>query len=178
LVQFLVTGKTLNIAMIVPGDPYWNDVKRGSNSFLAGIGNHILKTSWYETSVHNLDQESVNLEKVIESGVDRIGIAPADPMMLTHLIDRAVDRNIAVVTLNTDAPESRRLCFVCQDPIRAGRIGGELIGKFLVGRGKVVIITAFKKVLVHQHLLTSFLTVMDELYSGIDIEELFENRDS
>jgi LacI family transcriptional regulator len=178
LAQFLVTGKTLNIAMIVPQDPLWNEVKKGTNSFLAGIGNHILKINWYETSVHNPERETAILENVIQNGVDGIGLAPADPGMLTDLIDKAVNRNITVVTLNTDAPGSKRLCFVGQDPIIAGRIGGELMGKFLGGTGKVVIITAFKKVLVHQHRLSSFRSAIEELYPGIDILEMYENHDS
>ncbi|MEW5814823.1 MAG: substrate-binding domain-containing protein, partial [Spirochaetota bacterium] len=178
LAQFLVTGKTLNIAMITPGDPLWNEVKEGANSFLAEMGNHIVKINWHETSVHDPERETEILQRVLDKGVDGIGIAPADPKMFTGLINQAVQKNIPVVTFNTDAPESKRLCFVGQDPILAGRIGGELMGKFLMGTGKVVIITAFKNVLVHRCRLNAFLMVMEEWYPGIDIEEVYENHDN
>lgn len=178
LAQFLVTGKTLNIALITPGDPLWNEVKEGANSFLAEMGNHVVNINWHETSVHDPKREIEILESVLDSGVDGIGIAPADPQKLTGLIDKAVRKHIAVVTLNTDAPDSKRLCFVGQDTIVAGRIGGELMGKFLKGTGKVVIITAFKNVLAHRNRLSSFRMVMEERYPGIDIEEVYENHDN
>lgn len=177
LAQFLVTGRTVNLAMIVPSDPLWREVKRGAASFLAGIGNLILNIRWHETGVHNPVRETEILKRVMESGVDGIGIAPADPLLLTEQIDRLVEKNTAVVTLNTDAPESRRLCFVGQDPVVAGRIGAELLAKFLAGRGRVVIVTAFEKVLVHRQRLNAFREVMEELYPGIEIAAVYENHD-
>jgi len=83
-----------------------------------------------------------------------------------------------VVTLNTDAPESRRICFVGQDPLLAGRIAGELMGKFLMGSGKVVAITAFSNVLVHKQRLDAFVQIIREQYRGIDIDKVFESHDN
>ena len=34
-----------------------------------------------------------------------------------------------MVTFNTDAPESRRMCFVGQDSLTAGRVAGALMGE-------------------------------------------------
>jgi len=177
--QFLVSGKTLSIAFITPGDPLWNEVRKGADSFLNVMGDHFLKIKWYKTSVHDPNREREILQKVIDSrNVEGIGIAPADPKMLTDLINTAVKNNIAVVTLNTDAPECKRLCFVGQDSILAGKIGGELMGKFLMGRGKVVVITAFKNVLAHRNRLRSFLKIINDYYPDISVEEIFENHDS
>jgi LacI family transcriptional regulator len=178
LASFLSTGRTLNIAMITPADPLWKSVKEGARAFSAMMGNHVVNVSWYETSVHDLKRETEILLGVLENGVDGIGIAPADPERLKDLIDRAMDRHIAVVTLNTDAPDSRRICFVGQDHLLAGRIAGELMGKFLMGTGKVVAVTAFRNVLAHKHRLDAFVKIIEEQYRGIEIDEVFENHDS
>lgn len=178
LAHFLVTGKTLNIAFITPGDPLWDEVRKGANSFLDVMGGHFFKIKWYTTSVHDPQREREILQRVIDSGVEGIGIAPADPNMLSELIDKAIQKNIAVVTLNTDALESKRLCFVGQDTILSGRIGAELMGKFLMGTGKVVIVTAFKNVLAHRYRLNSFRKVIEEYYPKITIEEIYESHDN
>jgi LacI family transcriptional regulator len=178
LASLLSTGRTLNIAMITPADPLWESVKEGAHAFAAVMGGHVVNISWLETSVHDLQRETEMLEQVLESDVDGIGIAPADPNRLKDLIDRAIDRGIAVVTLNTDAPESRRICFVGQDPFLAGRIAGELMGKFLMGSGKVVAITAFRNVLVHKQRLDAFCDIIREQYRGIDVVEVLENHDN
>jgi LacI family transcriptional regulator len=178
LASFLSTGRTLNIAMITPADPLWKSVKEGARAFSAMMGDHVVNITWHETGVHDLKRETEILLKVMESGVDGIGIAPADPERLKDLIDRAMHRHIAVVTLNTDAPESRRICFVGQDPLLAGRIAGELMGKFLMGNGKVIAITAFRNVLAHKRRLDAFVEVIAEQYPGITVEKTFENHDS
>jgi ABC-type sugar transport system substrate-binding protein len=178
LASFLSTGRTLNIAMITPADPLWKSVKEGAHAFSAMMGDHVVNISWHETGVHDLKRETEILREVLESGVDGIGVVPADPNRLKDLIDRAIDRRIAVVTLNTDAPDSRRICFVGQDPLLAGRIAGELMGKFLMGRGKIVAITAFSNVLVHKQRLDAFVGILREQYREIDIDRTFENHDS
>jgi LacI family transcriptional regulator len=178
LASFLSTGKTLNIAMITPADPLWKSVKEGARAFSAMMGDHVVNITWHETDVHDLERETEILLGVLESGVDGIGIAPADPEQLKDLIDRAMHRHIAVVTLNTDAPDSRRICFVGQDHLLAGRIAGELMGKFLMGNGKVVAITGFRNVLAHKQRLEAFVKIIEEQYRGIRIESIFENHDS
>ena len=178
LAQFLVTGKTVDIAFITPKDPLWRDVKEGAHSFLAGLADHIIKIEWYETDVHDPYREAAILQQVLDSGVDGIGIAPADTTMLTDLIDRAVDNNTAIVTLNTDAPESRRLCFVGQDSKAAGRLAAELMGKFLMGRGGILIIVAFRNVMAHRNRLDAFTEILRERFPAVVVREVLENHDS
>ncbi|MGO9409577.1 MAG: LacI family DNA-binding transcriptional regulator [Spirochaetia bacterium] len=175
--QFLSTGRTLNIAMITPADPLWKSVKDGARAFLAGLGDHAVNVSWHETGVHDLSQETEILRNVIEAGVDGIGLVPADPHRLTELIDGAIEKRIAVVTLNTDAPESRRLCFVGQDHRIAGRIAGELMGKFLMGSGKVVSLISFPHVLAHAQRFEAFASVISERYPQIVMEAVYEHHD-
>jgi len=178
LASFLSTGRTLNVAMITPADPLWKSVQEGARAFSAMMGDHVVNITWHETGVHDLGRETEILLEVLESGVDGIGIAPADPERLRDLIDRAVHRQISVVTLNTDAPDSRRICFVGQDHLLAGRIAGELMGKFLMGSGKVVAVTAFSSVLAHKRRLDAFAGIIGEQYPGIAIDRVFENHDS
>jgi LacI family transcriptional regulator len=178
LASFLSTGRTLNVAMITPADPLWKSVQEGARAFSAMMGDHVVNITWHQTGVHDLKLETEILLEVLESGVDGIGIAPADPERLKDLIDRAVHRHISVVTLNTDAPDSRRICFVGQDHLLAGRIAGELMGKFLMGSGKVVAVTAFSSVLAHRRRLDAFVKIIGEQYPGISIDRVFENHDS
>ncbi len=178
IAQFLVTGRKVNVAMITPGDPLWEMVRKGAHSYLSELEGSILNINWYETNVHDPVHEAKILKKILRKNVDGIGIAPADPDLLCDLIDNAVETSIPVVTLNTDAPQSKRLCYVGQDPILAGKIAGELMGKFLMGSGNVVIITAFKNVLIHKHRLSGFVQKMSYGFPKIRIGEVYENHDS
>ncbi len=176
--QFLVTRKQINIAMITPGDPFWTRVHEGANSFLAELGHWLVQVRWLETEVHDPEQEAALFEEALAEGVDGIGVAPSDPDLLAPWINRAVESGIPVVTLNTDAPTSKRLVFIGQDPVGAGRVAAELLGKFMMGRGKVVILTGFRNVLVHKLRMASFQEVMAGDFPAIAIEGIHESHDS
>lgn len=176
--QFLVTGRKVNIAMITPTDPFWVKVHEGANSFLSELGAWLVEARWLETTVHDPEREISLFQEALAAQVDGIGIVPSDPDMLTPWIDRAVEAGIPVVTLNTDAPLSKRLVFVGQDPIMAGRVGAELLGKFIQGRGTIAVITGFKNVLVHKHRLAAFCETVAADYPGIVVEAIFESHDA
>ncbi|MQY76782.1 MAG: LacI family DNA-binding transcriptional regulator [Spirochaeta sp.] len=53
IAQFLVTGRSVNIAIITPGDLLWEKVKQGAQSFLSVLDNRIVNIKWHETSVHD-----------------------------------------------------------------------------------------------------------------------------
>ena len=50
-------------------------------------------------------------------------------------IDRFMDWNVPVITFNTDVVDSKRLFYVGHDTAQSGRLGGELMGKMLGGKG-------------------------------------------
>ena len=52
---------------------------------------------------------------------------------LVRRIDRLSEQGVPVVTFNTDAPDSRRLCFVGMDNYRAGQTAAGLIRQMLRG---------------------------------------------
>ena len=178
IAQFLVTGRSVNIAIITPGDLLWKKVKQGAKSFLSVLDGRVVNIKWHETSVHDAVKEQEIMKSVLANAVDGIGIAPADPEILRTLIDEAVKAGIPVVTLNTDSPKSRRLCYVGQDPVRAGRIAGELMGKFLNGKGKAIVITAFANVLVHKLRIDGFRQELAASFPGIQIVGIYEDHDS
>ncbi|KKM75497.1 hypothetical protein LCGC14_1389610, partial [marine sediment metagenome] len=90
--------------------------------------------------------------------------------------DKAVDSGIPVVTFNTDAPKSRRICFVGQDSLTAGRVAGELMNEILGGEGEVLIITGFHKTLGQQQRLQGFKEQIQKYSPGVDIIGVYENH--
>jgi ribose transport system substrate-binding protein len=68
-------------------------------------------------------------------------VSAADASILTPDINSALDQNIPVITIDSDAPESKRLFFVGTDNYSAGLIGGKMTAKLLNGKGNVVIFT-------------------------------------
>jgi len=68
-------------------------------------------------------------------------VSAADASILTPDINAALDQNIPVITIDSDAPDSKRLFFVGTDNYNAGLIGGKMTAKLMNGKGNVAIFT-------------------------------------
>jgi ribose transport system substrate-binding protein len=68
-------------------------------------------------------------------------VSAADASILTPDINAALDQNIPVITIDSDAPDSKRLFFVGTDNYSAGLIGGKMTAKLLNGKGNVAVFT-------------------------------------
>lgn len=70
-----------------------------------------------------------------------IMVSVVDASLMTNEINDALDAGIPVITLDSDAPHSRRLFFIGTNNRVAGRLGGQALAENLHGKGNVVIYT-------------------------------------
>lgn len=68
-------------------------------------------------------------------------ISVADPNVMRSEIDNAVAQGVPVITIDSDAPDSKRLMFVGTDNYKAGMMAAEVAVKQLGGKGNVVVYT-------------------------------------
>ncbi len=68
-------------------------------------------------------------------------VSATDANIMGPDINAAIDQGIPVITIDSDAPDSKRIFFVGTDNYNAGMIGGKLTSKLLGGKGNVVIYT-------------------------------------
>jgi ribose transport system substrate-binding protein len=78
------------------------------------------------------------LEDLLAKGVDGIAVSPKDPENMTALLDKVAGRAL-LVTHDSDAPKSKRLCYVGMDNYDAGRLCGQLVEQALPDGGAVVL---------------------------------------
>ena len=78
------------------------------------------------------------VEDLLAKGVDGIAISPVDPANQTAMLDDAAQKAL-VFTHDSDAPASKRECYVGTDNVAAGRQAGELIKSVLPQGGKIML---------------------------------------
>jgi ribose transport system substrate-binding protein len=83
------------------------------------------------------DQKRI-IEDLMTRGVDGIAISPINPDDQTSLINKAADVT-KVITHDSDAPKSKRLCYIGMDNYTAGRMCGKLVKEALPKGGKLAI---------------------------------------
>lgn len=78
------------------------------------------------------------VEDLLTRGVQGVAISPIDPDNQGELLD-AIAARTHLITHDSDAPKSKRLCYIGVDNYEAGRECGELVKKALPKGGKVMI---------------------------------------
>lgn len=68
-------------------------------------------------------------------------VSVVDPKLMVPEINAAIDAGIPVITVDSDAPQSRRLFFIGTNNREAGRLGGHRLLEKLHGAGNVVFFT-------------------------------------
>jgi ribose transport system substrate-binding protein len=79
------------------------------------------------------------LDQAVQKKATGILLAVTDPALLKDSIDKAVAAGIPVITIDSDAPASKRLFFVGTNNYQAGFIGGQRLAQELKGKGNVVV---------------------------------------
>jgi len=122
----------------VAAHPYWLDAQYGGQDAAEELG---VKWTYVGPADFNTPEQVTTLEQVIAQKPAGIIVAALQPDALTPAIDKAIEAGIPVVTVDTDAPNSKRMTYLGTDNYQAGRVMGERIATVLDGKGKVGIAT-------------------------------------
>jgi ribose transport system substrate-binding protein len=85
--------------------------------------------------------ELAELQKAVAAKPAGILISVSDASALQPEIDAAIGAGIPVITLDSDASNSKRLYFIGTNNLEAGRLGGRRVIQKLGGKGSVVFFT-------------------------------------
>jgi LacI family transcriptional regulator len=83
-----------------------------------------------------------------------------------------------VVTLSSDQPQIGRLAYVGVDKVRAGRVAGELMGRFLAERGgEVAIMSGLHSYIGHEEREQGFRAVIEGRFPACRLVAVVETRE-
>ena len=85
------------------------------------------------------EEQKRYLEDLVSTGVAGIAISPKDPDNMTALLD-GIGERCDLITHDSDAPKSKRLCYIGVVVLDAGRMCGQLLEEALPGGGPIAII--------------------------------------
>src|SRR5687767_13707349 len=129
------SGKKPKIAYITNGvDPFWNTAAAGVK---AAAKEFDVDADVQMPAKGIVDQKRI-VESLLAGGVDGIAISPIDTKNQVGLINEACAVT-KVITHDSDAPDSKRLCFVGMNNYNAGRAAGKLVKEAIPNGGKVML---------------------------------------
>lgn len=121
-----------------PKIPYWQEAGAG---FLAAARELGVQAEVVGPETYDARAEREEFRRILAKKPAGVLVSAGNAELLTPEINAAVEGGIPVVTVDADAPQSRRLFFVGTNNYEAGQMGGRLLIKLLNGKGTVVFFT-------------------------------------
>jgi len=118
--------------------PYW---KAAGAGFSNAAGGFKVRSDFSGPQSYDPKAERDALDEAVQRKATGILLAVTDPALLKDSIDKAVAAGIPVITIDSDAPSSKRLFFIGTNNYQAGFTGGQRLAQELKGKGNVVVFT-------------------------------------
>ena len=118
--------------------PYWQAAAAGFSK--AGEQMKV-QSRFVGPNTYDPKAEREALQQAVQKKPTGILLAVTDPALLKDDIDKAIAAGIPVITLDSDAPGSKRLFFIGTNNYQAGLTGGQRLAQELKGKGNVVVFT-------------------------------------
>ena len=127
-------GGKAKFALVTTGvASFWDICKKGGEDAAAALGVEV------EVLMPSSgDDQKSKLEDLLAKGVDGIAVAAIDPVNQAGLFDEVAE-NAILITMDTDAPTSKRKVYVGMDNYEAGWMCGELVKEALPDGGEVAL---------------------------------------
>ena len=151
--------------------PYWQEAQAGLADAAKQLG---VKSELTGPEKFDPQEQLRAFQKVAESKPAGIMISVTRPDLLQDAISAAIAQGIPVITVDSDAPNSKRVMFVGTDNFRAGVESAKRLADILKGQGQVVVITIPGQLNVDERLRGVNETL--KKYPGLKVVQTIDDR--
>lgn len=133
---------TLRLAFVANTSAnFWTLARRGTEDAARQLGN--VEVLFRMPATGSAAEQQQLLDDLLAAGVDGIAVSPVDALNQTAALNQIAQRTL-LITHDSDAPASRRRCYIGTDNVAAGRQAGEMLREALPGGGKVMVFVGKK----------------------------------
>ena len=118
--------------------PYWQAAGSG---FTKAGSQFKVRADFVGPNSYDPRAERDALDQAVQQKATGILLGVTDPALLKDSIDKAIAAGIPVITMDSDAPASKRLFFIGTNNYQVGMTGGLRLAQELKGKGNVVVFT-------------------------------------
>jgi ribose transport system substrate-binding protein len=118
--------------------PYWQSAGAG---FIQEAKKWNIRADFVGPDTYDPQAEVEEFRKAMKASPTGILVSAADANLLKDEINGAIAAGVPVLTIDSDAPASKRLFFIGTNNYQAGMIGGNRLAKELHDKGNVVVFT-------------------------------------
>jgi len=121
------------MVVFLKGSEFFNWAYKGMVDAAARIGAHV-KTELQGPAEWDASLEAAAIDELVAKGAKGVLATAGDATAMNTSIDAAVDAGIPVILFDSDAPESKRICFASTNQYAAGYEAGKAMADWGVKR--------------------------------------------
>ncbi len=131
------TGRQLRLAF-VPNNAssFWTIARAGTTEAEKELGN--VSVDFRIPSGGTAAEQQQILDDLVAKGIDGIAVSPVDPANQTEMLNRVAGQTL-LICHDSDAPASKRVCYIGTDNTAAGIEAGKLLKEALPNGGKIML---------------------------------------
>ncbi|WP_461367836.1 sugar ABC transporter substrate-binding protein [Candidatus Darwinibacter acetoxidans] len=132
------SGPRFGLVVMSTASEYWLAVKAGAEDALAEVNGTLIYTG--PSTDADIQGQIDRIDDLINAEVDAILVTPLNPDALVAPVQRAIERGIPTIVIDSAINWDGMTSFVATDNVEGGRIAMEELAKLIGYKGKVVII--------------------------------------
>src|SRR6476660_9937485 len=172
-------GNTFTIAMIAKSstNPVFLAARTGAEAAakeLSAKTGKDIRVNWLTPPQEDGQVQAQRIQQAVNDGADAVLISCSDAGKVNGAINDAVARGVAVMTFDSDAPQSKRFAYYGVDDVKTGQQTMAELATIMNGKGKVAILAGNQNAPNLQHRVQG---AKDEAakYPGISIVGTFNH---
>lgn len=170
--------KTIGVLLCSEGNPFFKEVIQGINNGLEEMGHFGIQSSVKKIKGFDAELQLQKIEELLEERISGLVITPVNSKRVAQKIQELEDKNIPVVTINTDIASVKHLAYVGCDYVTSGCVAGELLGMMSNGAEEhIALVIGSKMVMAQAQRLKGIKKTLKRDYSNIIVDAVLENED-
>lgn len=169
--------RKLKIGVILLGlnNPFYDDVLRGISEKAVELESYNCTVLIKQTE-YSLEEQLHAIDELVAENINGLALSPYNDKAVRRKINELYEKNIPVVTLNTDIENSKRLAYVGCNYYRSGQTAAGLVHLMTSGQIYIGIISGSPDILCHTERIAGFKNITEN-YKNLHISATIMNHD-
>lgn len=166
----------IGVILFSENNPFFDEVMEGVRTKASELQDYGITTITRRVEF-DVEAQINAIEELVKEGIHGLMLAPYNHILIQEKIDELIQRQIPVVTVNTDIAGSRRMAYVGSDYFRGGCMAAGLFALMTDGDVELGVITGSSNVLCHTERVKGLRHTLENSYPRIHISRILENHD-
>lgn len=168
---------TIGVVLSSEGNPFFDDVIRGIHQAQQELRDFGVQIKMRRLKGYVPGEQLLQIAALAEEGMDALILHPIFDPAIAKKIRELRDQSIVTVTVNTDIPDSARLCYVGSDYEKGGIMAAGMVSLIMRGSARLGIVKGADNILGHRQRLEGFLRRLTEGTENIAVMDYAKAED-